>query len=166
MKTKTHELSISGEVLQRGFWLYIWEIQTPKPNHLYYVGRTGDSSSSNAQSPFNRMGQHLGFHKNSNVLRRHLEGKNIDPQTCSFRLIAHGPILKEAKTNDQHKKRRDSIAAMEKALADEMTASGYDVINTVNCRMKLDVNNYAPVRAAFALHFKMLGSGKPNLERN
>ena len=135
MKTKTHELSISGEVLQRGFWLYIWEIQTPKPNHLYYVGRTGDSSSSNAQSPFNRMGQHLGFHKNSNVLRRHLEGKNIDPQTCSFRLIAHGPILKEAKTNDQHKKRRDSIAAMEKALADEMTASGYDVINAVKCRM-------------------------------
>mgnify|MGYP001159897787 FL=1 len=103
------------------------------------------------------MGQHLGFHKNSNVLRRHLEEKNIDPQTCSFRLIAHGPILKEAKTNDQHKKRRDSIAAMEKALADEMTASGYDVINAVKCRMKLDVNNYAPVRAAFALHFKRLG---------
>jgi len=46
---------------------------------------------------------------------------------------------------------------MEKALADEMTASGYDVINTVKCRMKLDVNNYAPVRAAFALHFKRLG---------
>ncbi len=80
MKTKTHVLSISGEVLQRGFWLYIWEIQTPKSNRLYYVGRTGDSSSINAQSPFNRMGQHLGFHKNSNVLRRHLEKKILTPK--------------------------------------------------------------------------------------
>ena len=157
MKTKTLELNFKGELLQRGFWLYICEIQTSESKNLYYVGPTGDSSSRNAQSPFNRMGQHLGHNKNSNVLRRHLEGKNIDPQTCSFRLIAHGPILKEAKTNDQHKKRRDSIAAMEKALADEMTASGYDVINAVKCRMKLDVNNYAPVRAAFALHFKRLG---------
>ena len=166
MKTKTLELNFNGELLERGFWLYIWEIKTAKKKYLYYVGRTGDSSSINAQSPFNRMGQHLSVNNKGNVLRRHLEGKNIDPETCSFRLIAHGPILKEAKTNDQHKKRRDSIAAMEKALADEMTASGYDVINTVKCRMKLDVNNYAPVRAAFALHFKMLGSGKPNLERN
>ena len=156
MKTKTHELSISGEVLQRGFWLYIWEIQTPKSNHLYYVGRTGDSSSINAQSPFNRMGQHLSFNK-GNMLRRHLEGKNINPETCSFRLIAHGPILKEAKTKDKHLKRRDSIAAMEKALADEMATAGYNVINTVNCRMKLDVTKFASVRAAFALHFKRLG---------
>ena len=160
MKTKTHEISISGEVLQRGFWLYIWEVQTPKPKHLYYVGRTGDSSSSNAQSPFNRMGQHLGFQKNSNVLRRHLEAKNINPQTCSFRLIAHGPIFKEAKNREQHKKRRDNIAAMEKALADEMTDSGYNVINKVNCRMKLDLNKYNPVKASFALHFKKLNKRK------
>ena len=65
--------------------------------------------------------------------------------------------MKEAKTNDQHKKRRDSIAAMEKALADEMTASGYDVINVVKCQMKPDVKKYASVRAAYALHFKTLG---------
>ena len=37
------------------------------------MGRTGDSSSSNAQSPFNRMDQHLGFNKRSNVLRRRLK---------------------------------------------------------------------------------------------
>jgi hypothetical protein len=156
MKTKTLELSFNGELLQRGFWLYVWEIQTPKKPLFYYVGRTGDSSSINAQSPFNRMGQHLGFNEKSNVLRRHLESKSIAPETCSFRLIAHGPILKETKTKDEHRKRRDITAAMEKALADEMTAVGYNVLNTVNCRMKLNEARFAPVRAAFAKHFKKL----------
>ena len=47
MKAKTLELNFNGELLQRGFWLYIWEIKTPKKKHLYYVGRTGDSSSIN-----------------------------------------------------------------------------------------------------------------------
>jgi len=158
MKTKTLTLNFDGKLLQRGFWLYIWEIQTPEQPYLYYVGRTGDSSSNNAQSPFNRVGQHLGFNKNSNVLRRHLKDRNIDPETCSFRLIAHGPILKETKTKDEHRKRRDSIAAMEKALADEMTAVGYNVINTVNCRKKLNMTKFAPVRAAFVLQFKRLNS--------
>ena len=155
MKTKTHKLKISGELLQRGFWLYVWEIQTPGQKY-YYVGRTGDSSSINAQSPFNRMGQHLGFNKHSNVLRRHLEGKKIAPEACSFRLISHGPILKESKNKDEHRNRRDIIAAMEKALANEMSAAGYIVINTVRCRKKLNEAKFAPVRAAFANHFKML----------
>ena len=160
MKTKTHELNISGELLQRGFWLYVWEIQTPKKQLLYYVGRTGDSSSLNAQSPINRMGQHLGFKKAGNVLRRHLEGKKITPERCHFRLISHGPILKESKNKDEYRKRRDIIAAMEKALADEMTALGYNVLNTVNCRMKLNEAKFAPVRAEFAKHFEMLEGGK------
>jgi hypothetical protein len=160
MKTKTLELHFNGELLQRGFWLYVWEIQTPKKLLFYYVGRTGDSSSINAQSPFNRMGQHLGFKKENNVLRRHLERKSIDPETCLFRLIAHGPILKEAKTKDEHQKRLDGVAAMEKALADEMSTVGYNVINTVNCRKKLNVTMFSPVRAAFALHFDMLDDGK------
>ena len=138
MKTKTHELNISGELLQRGFWLYVWEIQTPNKSLLYYVGRTGDSSSLNAQSPFNRMGQHLGFKNASNVLRRHLESKKIVPEACQFRLISHGPILKESKNKDEHRMRRDGIAAMEKALADEMTAAGYNVINTVSSLIELD----------------------------
>ncbi len=156
MKAKTLTLNFDGELLQRGFWLYVWEIITPHNTLLYYVGRTGDSSSINAQSPFNRMGQHLGFNDKSNVLRRHLKGKSIDPDSCSFRLVAHGPILKEATTKDEHRKRRDSIAAMEKALADQMTAAGYNVINKVNCRKKLDESKFAPVRTAFANHFKML----------
>ena len=48
---------------------------------------------------------------------------------------------------------------MEKALADEMTAVGYNVINTVNCRMRLDAKKAASVRASFVLQFKMLDGG-------
>jgi hypothetical protein len=160
MKTKTLELNFNGKLLQRGFWLYVWEIETYQKKDLYSVGRTGDSSSTNAQSPFNRMGQHLGFNDKSNVLRRHLIDKRINPDTCSFRLVAHGPILKEAITKDEHRKRRDSIAAMEKALADELATAGYSVINTVNCQKKLNVAKFASVRAAFALHFNRLDGGK------
>ena len=75
-------------------------------------------------------------------------------------MISHGPILKESKNKDKYRKRRDIIAAMEKALADEMTVVGYNVLNTVNCRMKLDEAKFASVRTAFANHFKMLGGGK------
>lgn len=90
MTVKLHQLSFSGEILERGFWLYVWEVAAPDGARLYYVGRTGDSSSTNAQSPFNRMGQHLGFAANSNMLRRHLVAFGVKPERCSFRLVAAG----------------------------------------------------------------------------
>lgn len=94
MTHPTYELSFKGELLQRGFWLYVWEITTAKQAQIYYVGRTGDSSSANAQSPFNRMGQHLGFNDKSNVLRRKLlhKDRNVNPDECSFRLVARSRI--------------------------------------------------------------------------
>lgn len=156
----TYEIAFDGRILNRGFWLYVWEITMPEQARLYYVGRTGDSSSSNAQSPFNRMGQHLGFNSKSNVLRRHLAAKGIDSETCTFRLVTHGPILEEAATRDQHRERRDRIAAMEKALADAMTAAGYSVINRIDCRVELDTELFASVRDAFAVHFSRMGRGK------
>jgi hypothetical protein len=88
MVATTHEVVFDGGLLERGFWLYIWEITTPEGAHLYYVGRTGDSSSIKAQSPFNRLGQHLGFRKQNNALRRRLAEKGIDPEGCSFRLVS------------------------------------------------------------------------------
>ncbi len=157
MSAATHELRFGGALLERGFWLYVWEITKQAGEKLYYVGRTGDSSSSNAQSPFNRMGQHLGFNDKSNVLRRHLKGMGIEPGTCSFRLVAHGPLLAESKDHDEHRKCRDSVAAMEKALADGMTRAGYTVINTVNCKQRFDEETFANVKAAFAEHFPRLG---------
>jgi hypothetical protein len=77
MSLASYALTFNGGLLRRGFWLYIWEIKTPEQTRLYYVGRAGDSSSSNAQSPFNRMGQHLGFNGKSNVLRRRLIGEGV-----------------------------------------------------------------------------------------
>lgn len=35
------QLSFSGGLLARGFWLYVWEITTPGGQRVHYVGRTG-----------------------------------------------------------------------------------------------------------------------------
>jgi hypothetical protein len=160
MTAKTHELAFNGGLLERGFWLYVWEITTPDENRVYYVGRTGDSSSFNAQSPFNRMGQHLGFRNESNALRRHLEARGLKPEECSFRLVAYGPVLKEGKAKEEHRPRRDKVGALEKALADTMSAAGYQVLNTVTCKQPLDKAAFGEVREAFAEHFPRLGEQK------
>ena len=49
---------------------------------------------------------------------------------------------------------------VKKALADGMTAAAYNVINTVNCRMKLNVTKFVPVLATFARQFKMFDGFK------
>ena len=153
MKAATHILSFDGGFLQRGFWLYVWEVTTGAGDKYYYVGRTGDNSSANAQSPFNRMGQHLSYNPLQNMLRRHLENRDIATEKCNFRLIAYGPIVEEAGTKVEHRKRRDIIAAMEKALADIMNDAGYNVLNTVNSKKKPDTQLWEEIRRAFAIHF-------------
>src|SRR5688572_11599492 len=96
MTTQIHELVFDGRLLCRGFWPYVWEVCGPQGKNVYYVGRTGDSSSTKAQSPFNRMGQHLGFADNSNMLRRHLDRHGAPPEQCTFRLVALGPLKPES----------------------------------------------------------------------
>lgn len=111
------EVSFGGEFLKRGFWLYVWEVVTPDRGALYYVGRTGDSSSCNAQSPFTRMGQHLGSTMSSNMLRTRLEELGVNREDCSYRLIAYGPVLPEAPRRwAKHCARRNRVAAIEDAL--------------------------------------------------
>ena len=155
MTADLQEVRFSGGILQRGFWLYVWEIMPPEGGALYYVGRTGDSSSTNAQSPFNRMGQHLGFARNSNMLRRHLGEHGVEPERCIYRLVALGPLEQESKaeSRDEHDGRRDRIAAMEQALAATLTAAGCQVMNRVVSRKALDGARFAEVRAAFARAF-------------
>jgi hypothetical protein len=157
---RVQELAFTGAILRRGFWLYVWEITPPVGTKLYYVGRTGDSSSTNAQSPFNRMGQHLGFASNSNMLRRHLLKLGFEPEQCSFRLVALGPLAPESKGQArlEHDRRRDAVAAMEKALAQAMTAAGYEVMNKVDSRKALDAERFGEVRAGFAKAFPMLAA--------
>ena len=154
-KPTTEKVTFGGRVLQRGFWLYVWEISVRNSVFLY-VGRTGDSSSPNAQSPFNRMSQHLSFNERSNVLRRRLRALSVDPERCAFRLVAHGPILKEASASEDHRRPRDITAALEKALAVALSEAGYNVINTVHCRTPLDDKLFANVRSAFADEFPKL----------
>jgi len=134
MSSATHELSFGGALLARGFWLYVWEVRTRSGKQLYYVGRTGDSSSPNAQSPFNRLGQHLGANANSSGLRNHLTSRGVDPEQCEFRLVAHGPIFAEAATEDEHRRPRNDMAAFERELAHLMREAGYAVMNSVRCK--------------------------------
>lgn len=152
MSASTQIVQFDGQFLSRGFWLYAWEVSLPSDTTIVYVGRTGDSSSPHAQSPFNRMGQHLGRAVNSSMLRNHLDKQGADPDQCRYRLIAHGPVLPEVATKEMadHKVSRDVVAAMEKQLATDLKDAGYDVVNTVTSKKLLDPDLYAPVRAAFA----------------
>jgi hypothetical protein len=152
---ETFTVALDGAMLRRGFYLYIWEITTPDNTTVLYVGRTGDSSSPNAQSLFNRLGQNLGTLATSSMVRNNLEKRNIDPTECEFRMVGHGPIFDEVpgKDMDAHKPIRDKIAAAEKKLAADLNSAGYDVMNEVRCNAPLDEEVYAPVRAAFAAEF-------------
>ena len=105
------------------------------------------------------MGQHLGFAKNSNMLRKYLGVEGVEPNDCEFRLVAHGPLLDEAEDLATHQERRDTMAGIEKALAEAMGAAGYDVMNVVRSRKPLDGVMFAEVLAALAVEFSRLRDG-------
>ncbi|OAV49269.1 hypothetical protein A6U98_13580 [Rhizobium sp. WYCCWR10014] len=165
-----HRLTLPGPMLQRGFWLYVWRVQTPKGERLY-VGRTGDSSSPHATAPYTRMGQHLGFSKAANSLRRLLTEAGVEPENChQFELISYGPIFPEiGMTKDQlradqmlrHIPVRDKVAALEKQLRDALVAAGYSVLNVVHSRKNCDAAQWSAVRDAFTEHFPNLGHFDP-----
>jgi len=156
MKAKTHELKFHGGLMNRGFWLYVWEVSPARGRKLYYVGRTGDSSSVHAGSPYSRMVGHLGKKKNANMLLTHLGHERVDPKECGLRLIAHGPILAETQNKVHHLSRRDRVHGMEKALESLMKKAGYQVMNTVQRRGEVEPRVYEVVRRAFASRFPKL----------
>jgi len=97
MNAKLHRLSIPAGILQRGFWLYVWRIGLRDGGELFYVGRTGDSSSLNAQSPFARISGHLGPNKRSHALRRNLCKHGIKLDACDeLEFVTYGPLYDEA----------------------------------------------------------------------
>lgn len=160
-------LTLPGPMLQRGFWLYVWRVNTPKGERVY-VGRTGDSSSPHATAPYTRMGQHLGFSKAANSLRRLLTEAGVEPEDCEqFDLISYGPIFPEiGMTTGQvrreqmllHTPVRDQMAALEKKLRDALVQAGYSVLNTVHSKKSYDDHHWSKVRLAFAEHFPELKS--------
>lgn len=150
---------LPGRVLQRAFWLYVWEVTPADGAVCLYVGRTGDEASVNAQSPFARMSAHLGSNPKSNALRRNLLKVGIDPERCArFDLTVYGPIFAECGDWDTHCVARDAVAALEKKLADSLGEAGYRVLNPVACRRALDPQAWERVRAAFAERFPKLAA--------
>ena len=127
----SYSMSFDGSVLKRGFWLYIWRIQSPTKT-FFYVGMTGDISSINASSPFDRIGQHLNFRPNakSNSLARALAKQGVEPSRCDFAMICVGPIFPEQDSRDRHDECRDITAALERDLAQHLKDQGLAVLGT------------------------------------
>lgn len=128
---KAHELKFSGALIERGFWLYVWRV-SHKDQYVLYVGRTGDSSSRYAASPFNRLGQHLDVRPNAtaNTLLRNIKSKGFDPLRCEYGLVSIGPLYPEQDNLEEHRKYRDLIAPLEAALAQHLKDKGYEVVGS------------------------------------
>ena len=112
------------------------------------------------------MGQHLGFSKAQNSLRRLLTEAGVEPESCGqFDLISYGPIFPEiGMTKEQlrheqmllHTPVRDQMAGLEKKLRDALVAAGYEVLNVVHSKKPCDATQWNSVRLAFADHFPEL----------
>ena len=141
-----HRISFSGAILKRGFWLYVWHICSGS-KEFYYVGRTGDSSSQFASSPFSRLSQHLNMRSNAkaNTLLRHVQAQGLDPLDCTFELQAYGPLCLEQPSLELHRIYRDQIAPLETVLAELLKAMGFNVVGvhgkprTACPKMRLEV---------------------------
>jgi hypothetical protein len=128
---KCHKAKFDGNLLKRGFWIYIYVI-VQDGEQIFYIGRTGDSSSANAGSPFLRLTGHLNRKSTakSAAMLNQLTKHGFDVEKCSFELYAFGPLYPEQKTFEEHKPFRDILAALENSVALEMKKRGHKVIGT------------------------------------
>jgi len=132
-------MRFDGAVLRRGFWLYVWRI-VAKGRTVLYVGRTGDSSSPHAGSPFLRIGAHLDFRPKAkgNALAKRLRSAGFVAENCTFEMTAVGPLFKEQGTMARHRPVRDGVAALESRLADHLRSRGYDVLGNHGVRRECE----------------------------
>lgn len=139
MSTTTQFLSFRGPLLQRGFWLYTWEI-SHEAHKMYYVGRTGDSSSKNANSPFSRVGMHFDIRPNAkaNSLLRRLKSEGLSPDACEYRMVAVGPLYPEQADFEAHKPYRNIVATLEHELAKTLLSRGLKVLGKHHPSAALD----------------------------
>ncbi|MBJ7579366.1 hypothetical protein JHC09_15940 [Devosia sp. MC532] len=175
---ETYVVDLPARMTQRGFWLYVWQVPVDGED-LYYVGRTGDNSSPYASSVYRRFGQHLGDADNTNALLKHLRKRYPEKDTWhydTFRMIALGPIFPEVERHPdflhgqaphyrdaftRHVAFRNRAAALEAKLARELTASGYEVLNTVSSNAPLDHDDWQLVKNALIEHFPNLSEIRP-----
>ena len=139
METKCYQMSFDGCVLNRGFWIYLWKVVGPDGIY-FYLGRTGDSSSANAASPFARIGQHLNFRETArgNSLAMRLQEIDVNPCDCRFHMLAIGPLFQEEKEWEKHKPIRDKVAAIESALSKFLRDRGCNVLGAHSSTKPLD----------------------------
>ena len=128
---RLHRLKFTGAILERGFWLYAWRILSGE-REFFYVGRTGDSSSRFAASPFSRLSQHLDVRPkaSANMLLRHVRRLKLDPLACKFEFLAFGPIFCEQTSLELHRQYRDRAARLERAFAAYLRSTGREVVGS------------------------------------
>ncbi len=151
---RKHVMSFEGQLLNRGFWLYVWRINAPERSVLY-VGRTGDNSSCNAGSPFNRIGQHLDVRGSAkgNAMGRQLRVAGLTAADCVFRMVAIGPLFPEQADWNSHCPVRDTVARLEKELAAWLQGRGYEVLGIHHCNGDLDPALFASIKCLVADEF-------------
>ncbi|HEY8706901.1 MAG TPA: hypothetical protein VIM34_02780 [Burkholderiaceae bacterium] len=140
--------------MERGFWLYAWRIRRDS-GQFFYIGRTGDSSSRFASSPFARLSQHLDIRANAkaNTLLRHVLKEGFDPLACNFELLAFGPLFPEQATMELHRKFRDQIAPLESSLAALFRKRGLEVRGAHGITGIADPDLVAEVERVFEAEF-------------
>jgi hypothetical protein len=148
---KSTTMRFNGQLLNRGFWLYCWKVSDGK-REVLYVGRTGDSSSKNAASPFSRVFRHLDTRESAkgNTLHHQLKRAGMEPSECSYLLSAYGPVFKEAE-DPVYVGFRDRMAALEKELAYALSAlRDYEVIGNHQSKKRLEKTDEATLKGALA----------------
>lgn len=147
---KVYRISFDGGLLERGFWLYAWLLKCGSDKAVY-VGRTGDSSSRFAASPFSRLGQHLDVRPSAtaNMLLRQVRRIGWDPLKCQYELVAFGPIFPEQSDVELHRSKRDIIAPLETELALLFRNEGFNVIGSHGKIRAADQRLLEQVRQAF-----------------
>lgn len=127
------QLSFNGQMLKRGFWLYVWRIRHKKSmSEYWYIGRTGDSSSANASSPLARLSQHFNFKENAkgNSLIKNIIQAGINPEDCQFKLVSIGPLFPEKESYAEHVPCRDIVGKLEAEIAHTFKTKGLIVLGS------------------------------------
>jgi hypothetical protein len=122
-------MSFDGSLLERGYWIYAILIRNKSGKKCLYIGRTGDNSSKNAGSPFQRVANHLNLSPSStiNTMKRFIKKNEFKPSKCLFLLTAVGPLFPEQK-DETHWLIRNKMTALEKSVADYFLSKGYKVL--------------------------------------
>ena len=126
---QSYQTKFTGKILERGFWIYLWKIQE-SGKVAWYVGRTGDTPSPNAASPFRRLSQHLDLRHSASaaMLANNIRAEGMTPEKCEFFFLAVGPFFSEQASFESHKPYRDIVALLEAELAHELRERGLQVL--------------------------------------